>query len=97
MQSAYEELVERVEIQNKIITSQQNQIGNLTNTIDEQNKRIIKLEKELHKYINENTPSGAIPPYLKKLEETVNKFTKQDDDKKEPKDNKRNMRSNHTY
>ena len=55
----------------------------------------IKLKKELHKYINENTSSGAISPYLKKLEETVNKFIKEDNDKKEPKDNKRNMRSKH--
>ncbi len=60
MQSAYEELVE-IQKENqelkKIITSLQNQIRDLINTINEQNKKIIKLEKELHKYINENTPS----------------------------------------
>lgn len=37
-------------------------------------KEIETLRKELRKYVNENTPSGSIPPYLKKLEETVDKF-----------------------
>ena len=47
MQSAYEKLVE-IQIENKENNNtQQKQIGDLINTIDEQNKRIIKLEKEL--------------------------------------------------
>ncbi|MCL5427582.1 MAG: transposase, partial [Candidatus Marsarchaeota archaeon] len=41
-----------------------------------------KLRNELLKYINENTPSGDIHPYLKKLEEEVDKYAK--DENPEP-------------
>jgi len=57
-------------------------------------KRVEALEKELRKYINENTPSGAIPPYMKKkLEEIVNEYSKTpDEENKEHKENRRNAR-----
>ncbi len=59
-------------------------------------KEIETLRKELRKYVNENTPSGSIPPYLKKLEDTVDKFAKDDkEDTEPPKDNVRNARPKH--
>ena len=74
------------------------QLVELVESLREENKelkkRIENLEKELRKYINENTPSGSIPPYLKKLEETVDRYSK--DDEKEPqRDNDRNTRPEH--
>jgi len=55
-------------------------------------KEIETLRKELRKYVNENTPSGAIPPYLKKLEDTVEKSSKDDKNDDQPKENVRNAR-----
>ena len=81
MKPAYEELLE-------IVESQQKQIDRLEKEID-------KLRKELRKYVNENTPSGSIPPYLKKLEETVEEYSSNDDDKSPPKENVRNARPKH--
>lgn len=63
---------------------QQKQIDNLE-------KEVEGLRKELRKYVNENTPSGSVPPYLKKLEDTVNRYQK-DDDKRPPEENVRNAR-----
>ena len=63
--------------------------------IDRLEKLVEKLTKELRKYVNENTPSGSVPPYLKKLESTVDRFAKEDDDKGPPKDNPRNERPDH--
>lgn len=66
----------------------------------EKDKRIEKLEKqaehrtkELQKYHNENTPSGAIPSHLKDLEKNVKEMTT-DTDKEDqpPKHNARNSR-----
>lgn len=57
------------------------------------NKRITKLENELQKYHNENTPSGSLPPYLKDLEKNVKDMTKDDDSEDQlPKHNARNRR-----
>lgn len=68
----------------------------LKRVVEEQNKRIERLEKELRKYNNENTSSGSIPPYLKKLEDTVDKFAKDDkEDTEPPKENVRNARPKH--
>lgn len=69
----------------------------------EKDKRIEKLEKqvehlikELQKYHNENTPSGAIPPYLKDLEKNVKEMTKDTDKENQPpKHNARNSRPRH--
>jgi transposase len=47
------------------------------------------LRKELRKYINENTPSGAIPFYLK---ETLQTAVEEPKEKKEPAENSRNAR-----
>jgi len=47
----YEELVE-------IVESLQKENKELKRIIEAQNKRITKLENELRKYANENTPSG---------------------------------------
>ena len=55
-------------------------------------KRIEQLEKELRKYVNENTSSDSIPPYLKKLEDTVNRFAKDEDNNEPPKGNPRNTK-----
>jgi transposase len=82
MRPTYDELL-------KIVESQQKQINELK-------KEVGTLRKELRKYVNENTPSGSIPPYLKKLEDTVDEFAK--DDKKDtepPKENVRNARPKH--
>ena len=49
------------------------------------------LRRELRKYSNENTPSGAIPIYLK---ETLQKAVEEPTEKKEPAENSRNARPN---
>jgi cell division protein FtsB len=64
MKQTYEELVE-------IVESLQKENRGLK-------RRMEQLEKELRKYLNENTPSGAIPPYLKKLKDTVNRYAEDD-------------------
>lgn len=70
----------------------------LVDIVDSLQERVKKLEKEneklrneLRKYINENTPSGDIPQYLKKLEKEVDKYAK-DENPEPPKANKRNAR-----
>jgi transposase len=60
--------------------------------IKELKQRITKLENELQKYHNENTPSGSIPPYLKDLEKNIKNRVKDKTDEP-PKDNERNSRS----
>lgn len=78
MKPTYEQLVEIVEF--------------LRKENKDLKQRIERLEKELRKYLNENTPSGSIPPYLKKLEDTVNRHTQEDTGIESPKDNPRNAR-----
>jgi predicted RNase H-like nuclease (RuvC/YqgF family) len=73
MKPTYDQLVE-------IAESLQKENKELKRIIEAQNKRITKLENELRKYVNENTPSGSIPTYLKKLEDAVNRYSKGDDD-----------------
>ena len=72
----------------EIAESQQKRINQLE-------KEVERLTKELRKYVNENTLSGSVPPYLKKLENTVNRFAKDDDNDEPPKDNPRNARPEH--
>lgn len=81
MKPTYDQLVEIVE--------------SLQKENKELKRRIEHLENELRKYVNENTPSGSIPPYLKKLEDVVDRYSKDDDDKEPPKDNSRNARPKH--
>lgn len=50
-----------------------------------------KLQNESRKYLNENTPSGALPPFLKPKVEVGEEKEKPED--KPPKDNMRNARS----
>jgi hypothetical protein len=74
------------------------QLVEIVESLREENRRlkerVERLEKELRKYVNENTPSGSIPPYLKKLEEDVNRVSK-DEKKDPPKENVRNARLGH--
>ncbi len=81
MKPTYEQLVEIVEY--------------LQKENKELKRRIEQLEKELRKYLNENTPSGSIPPYLKRLEETINRQSEEGDNSDPPKDNPRNERPEH--
>ena len=109
MRHTYEELVVTVQSQRKEIAvlKKENRIlkkgvETLQNTVAEtaesveqlqtENKRLLN---ELRKYHNENTPSGAIPSYMKKkLEEIVNEYSKTPDEKsKKRKENRRNARS----
>lgn len=69
----------------------------LEEQLKEKDKRIEWLEKELErlanfirKYINENTPSGSLPPYLKP--KIKMKEEKEEPEDKPPKDNPRNER-----
>lgn len=80
MKPTYEQLVELVESLNKRVEK-----------LEKENE---KLRNELRKYINENTPSGDIPPYLKKLEETVDRYSKNEEGRP-PKENDRNSRPDH--
>lgn len=77
MKPTYEQLVDIVE--------------SLQERVKKLEKENEKLRNELHKYINENTPSGDIPPYLKKLEKEVDRYAK-DENPEPPKENKRNAR-----
>ncbi len=54
-----------------------------------------KLRNELRRYHNENTPSGAILPYLKDLEKNVNNMTKDSGEDGPPVHNARNSRPKH--
>ena len=47
------------------ISKQGQELLKLRQIIEVAAEEIDKLRKELRKYHNENTPSGAIPPYLK--------------------------------
>ena len=77
----------------ELIENQRELIENYGKIFEEQKALIETLWKELRKYANENTPSGSIPPYVKKLEETVDRYTKDEKtDKEPPKDNVRNAR-----
>ncbi len=86
MKPTYDQLVEIVEIiqkENKELQKENKELK----------QRIERLEKELRKYLNENTPSGSVPPYLKKLEDAVGRYAKGDEKGNEPpKDNVRNAR-----
>lgn len=48
-----------------IIELQQNQIKELQKKVQQLEKKNQKLHSQLRKFLNENTPSGALPPYLK--------------------------------
>ncbi len=71
-------------------------IEKLQKTVEELASEAKRLNNELRKYVNENTPSGAIPPYLKTLEKNVKNLTKcPDEDDKPPIHNARNSRPKH--
>lgn len=110
MNKSYEDLLKENDQQKKIIDNiekmvrrrdkkvrkQQNKIEELEIHVKNLSKEVEHLNKELRKYINENTPSGAIPPYMKKeLEDTVEKYTKTREDNPEHKENRRNARQEH--
>lgn len=59
-------------------------------TIELLKKENEKLRKQLRKFLNENTPSGAIPPYLKENLQTAAQEPKE---QKEPAPNSRNARA----
>jgi transposase len=89
MQPTYEELFH-------IVEQLQQEGKEKDKRIDKLEKQVEKLTNELRKYVNENTSSGSIPPYLKKLEDTVDRYAKADeDDKASPKENVRNARPKH--
>jgi transposase len=87
MPPTYEELVE-------IIKLQQKQIVELQKKVQQQDKEIKKLHAQLSKYKNENTPSGALPPYLKdELESAFPPETSESEKKAEGKEAKLNNRN----
>lgn len=79
----------------EIIVSLQQQLKERDKKIDLLEARIARLEGELQKYHNENTPSGSIPPYLKDLEKNVKDTTKDPDSDEPHKHNARNLRPRH--
>lgn len=82
----------------RIIELQQNQIKELQKKVQQLEKENKKLHGQLSKFINENTPSGSVPPYLKEeLEaafppETSQADKKENEEKKAALPNKRNAR-----
>ena len=111
MRPTYEELLVTVESQHKEIATLKEENRNLKKEAEKLQKTVTeiadsvkhlqdenrKLRNELRKYVNENTPSGAIPPYMKKkLEETVERYSKTPEDvNPEHKENRRNARPKH--
>lgn len=59
-------------------------------TIELLKKENERLRKQLRRFLNENTPSGAIPPYLK---EELQHSTQEPKEQQEPKPNPRNARA----
>lgn len=59
-------------------------------TIELLKKENERLRKQLRRFLNENTPSGAIPPYLK---EELQHSTQEPKEQQEPKPNQRNARA----
>lgn len=91
MRPTYEELLVTVESQHKEIATLKEENRNLKKEVEKLQKTVTeivdsvkhlqgenrKLRNELRKYTNGNTPSGAMSPYMKKkLEETVEKYSK---------------------
>lgn len=64
-QKTLEELTALVAQQQKLIELQQNQIVELQKRAKQLEKENKKLHNQLRKFLNENTPSGSVPPYLK--------------------------------
>ncbi len=84
LDSQYNALIQRIEVLEKLVAEQADELVFLR----KENQRLLK---ELRKYLNENTPSGSIPPYLKPaLRNKVQEAMKTEE--KEPKQNPRNSR-----
>lgn len=81
----------RIDALEKLVAKQQKQLAEQADEIaflKKENKRILG---ELRKFMNENTPGGSIPPYLKpSLRRVVEEVAKEQ--KGEPKSNSRNSR-----
>ena len=92
MFTSYEERILSLEKANtqkeEIIKRQLKEIESLIDENKLLKEAVEKLRKELRKYLNENTPSGSIPPYLKK--NIVKKVEKE----KRGDEKKINMRNN---
>jgi hypothetical protein len=54
----------------------------LIKTIEMLKDRVERLENELRKYKNENTPSSMTPPFLKALEKQIDREIKNAEEKK---------------
>jgi hypothetical protein len=91
MDKSYADLLKENDLLKKENDKKDRIIEKLQKTVEELALKVKQLNNELHKYMNENTPSGAIPPHLKKLEKIVNENSKEEDDKL-PKENHRNSR-----
>ena len=91
-QKTMEELYEIIELQQK-------QIKELQEKVQQLEKENQKLRRQLRKFLNENTPSGVLPPYLKdELKQmTIEKHEKNEgENTKSVKINPRNKRMKHT-
>ena len=97
MDKSYADLLKENDLLKKENDKKDRIIEKLQKTVEELALKVKQLNNELRKYVNENTPSGAIPSYMKKkLENTVEKYSKiSEDNKSEPKENNRNARSSH--
>ncbi len=95
MDKSYADLLKEIDLLRKENAKQKEIIEKLQNTTEELASEVKRLNNELRKYMNENTPSGAIPLYMKKkLEDVVNEYSKTpDEENKERKENRRNARS----
>jgi len=74
------------------IAQQADEIKQLREELSLVKKQFARLENEFRKYHNENTPSGALPPYLKEPIEIEREKENKPDGRSLAHDNKRNTR-----
>lgn len=95
MNPTYEELVSIVELQQNQIKELQKKVQQLEKENKNMQKENQKLHAQLRKFLNENTPSGALPPHLKdelKQITTEKHETEKEENEKSAKTNRRNKR-----
>ena len=65
MDKSYADLLNEMDLLKKENNKKDRIIEKLQKTVEELALKVKQLNNELRKYMNENTPSGAIPPHLK--------------------------------
>ena len=79
----------------QVIAQQAEAIKQLREELAYIKRQFARLENEFHKYHNENTPSGALPPYLKEPVKIEQEKEDKPDGRSLAHDNKRNARPRH--